>query len=340
MVIWDSHPLALGATPAQVYIDGIAQFTTPKVVTKPKAFQVVPAVPNFDKEAKAAVESEGLPPLTPSSHAGVVTFTNFTQIWAQDGSGLLTPRSMTAGAMAVVKSGKIICSGSKELCGSHLTVEESPVINLQGGVLAPGLIAFGSPLGLEEISAEASTNDGVAPDGLSKSVSSLAGGSEVLVRASDGLQFGGRSALYVCFLTSWSQFAKLYLPQRLAYMSGVTAAVSAPVSYGFIAGLGAAFSLGASHRLERGAVIEEITSLHVAIGHGGGVSVGTLIGTLRRGLLGEIAGESGIWFKKAAEVRPLLTLAVASYRSGRNPVGHPGLERGYYGFHIRPQKGG
>ena len=55
LVIWDSHPLALGATPIQVIIDGIPQLPARFVVEKPHSFQVVPKVPNFDKEADQTV---------------------------------------------------------------------------------------------------------------------------------------------------------------------------------------------------------------------------------------------------------------------------------------------
>ena len=50
IVLWDSHPLALGATPQQVWIDGVAQINAPHLLTKPEAFQELPKTPNFDKE--------------------------------------------------------------------------------------------------------------------------------------------------------------------------------------------------------------------------------------------------------------------------------------------------
>ena len=64
-MLWDSHPLALGATPQQVWIDGIAQLESPHLLVKPASFQKVPETPNFDKEARETVEYEGLPPLEP-----------------------------------------------------------------------------------------------------------------------------------------------------------------------------------------------------------------------------------------------------------------------------------
>lgn len=58
--------------------------------------------------------------------------------------------------------------------------------------------------------------------------------------------------------------------------------ITAPSSNGLIAGLSTVFSTGATHRLENGAVIQDIVALHVQIGHsGGGPSISTQIATLR-----------------------------------------------------------
>lgn len=82
LVIWDSHPLALGATPTQVYIDGISQIDLPYVVEKPNSLQCVPRVPNFDGEAARVVEYEGLPPLLPGeSYIGDVLFKNVNSLF-------------------------------------------------------------------------------------------------------------------------------------------------------------------------------------------------------------------------------------------------------------------
>ena len=77
IVLWDSHPLALGSTPQQVWIDGIPQLTNPRTLTKSTAFQHLPNVPNFDKEAKETLKHDGLPPLEPkSSLKDTVIFAN------------------------------------------------------------------------------------------------------------------------------------------------------------------------------------------------------------------------------------------------------------------------
>ena len=87
---------------------------------------------------------------------------------------------------------------------------------------------------------------------------------------------------------------------RLAYRAGVTTAISAPVTYGFLAGLGVAFSTGARHRLEDGAVVRPVTALHVHVGPARGVSVSTQVGTLRK-LLIDGAKHGAFW--RVAQVR-------------------------------------
>lgn len=76
-----------------------------------------------------------------------------------------------------------------------------------------------------------------------------------------------------------------------------------------ISGLSTTFRTGSFHALERGAIVQDITALHVHIGRthpllGKGVSVSTQIAALRRLLFGweTKAKETGYWFKQAAEV--------------------------------------
>lgn len=78
--------------------------------------------------------------------------------------------------------------------------------------------------------------------------------------------------------------------------------MSAPSSEGFYGGLSVAFSLGASHKLQKGAVIQRITALHVTIRHFKSISVSTQISALRRLLSGPYEGEAGIWFEKVMKV--------------------------------------
>ena len=202
--MFDSHPLALGATPQQVYIDGIPQLESPFTVEKPEKFQEAPRVPNFDKEAEAVIKYEGLPPLLPEKNRldGDVLFTNVKNVYTSDGSkithshlaqnvvdGRISPPSV------LVQKGQVTCMGWCTEKVMALT-QNVTIIDLEGGALSPGLVSFGSPLGLEEIQQERSTNDGEVIDPLTTVTPKiLDDGEGGVIRAVDGLSFVGRSAL-------------------------------------------------------------------------------------------------------------------------------------------------
>lgn len=269
LVVWDSHPLALGTTPQQVWIDGIPQLSEPAVASKPTSFQQAPRTPNFDLEAAAAIKYEGLPPLIPKKAKDLVVFANISSMFVPDGmGGVMSVANVGEGSVVALWKGVVQCWGAAAACLSEFASENAEWINLEGGSIAPGFISYGSPLGLEEIQGESSTHDGTVFDPLTGSVPSILAGSE-LIKASDGLQFAGRDTL-------------------LAYRAGVTAGVTAPSSVGLISGLSTAFSTGAAHRLEDGAVIQDVVALHVQIGHSNqGPSVSTQIAALRNMLLGD-----------------------------------------------------
>lgn len=197
LVIWDSHPLALGATPKQVFIDGVTQLTDPCVVHKPAAFQETPKVPNFDREAADAVKYEGLPPLAPKkAQADTIIFTNVKTMFHR-ASGTVQEVSVSNGnelGAVVVRNGTIVCTATYSSCVSPALATSAQIVDTQGGSVAPGLTTFGSPLGLEEIQSEASTADGRVFDPLLTGTPAILG-EGALIRAVDGLQFGGRSTL-------------------------------------------------------------------------------------------------------------------------------------------------
>ena len=205
LVIWDSHPLALGATPTQVFIDGISQLETPYVVQKPTAFQATPKTPNFDREAEETLKYDGLPPLLPTpSGADIVVFTNVKSITVPQ-AGELTEvytASDNRAGVAVVKNGSILCFGEQTDClASGFTGASVQTIDLHGGAISPALLSYGAPLGLQEIAQESSTGDGVVYDPLTTSLPDLLG-SDTVIRAVDGLQFSGRSELCERFHTT------------------------------------------------------------------------------------------------------------------------------------------
>ncbi|KIY48772.1 hypothetical protein FISHEDRAFT_65620 [Fistulina hepatica ATCC 64428] len=294
IVLWDSHPLALGATPQQVFIDGIAQLPvgpdglSAHVPLKPAAFQSVPRTPNFDAEAQAAVDYDGLPPLEPSSEAGRVVFANVSAIYLRDGAGtnVLPPPGFV-----VVEKGEVVCHGGS--CAGSVDGSDAVFVDLQGGMIGPGLVTYGSPLGLEHINGEDSTRDGTLPNRLRNSPSAIVGGDGALIHAFDGLQYASRDML-------------------IALHAGVTIGVVAPDARGFLAGLGTAFHTAAPHKLAKGAVVQGITAVHVSLSLSSADSVSTQIAALRALLLGGGSGELGEQFAKVAKGELPLVIEVSS----------------------------
>ncbi|KAI0029655.1 carbohydrate esterase family 9 protein [Vararia minispora EC-137] len=270
LILWDSHPLSLGATPTQVFIDGIPQLDSPVVLHKPEVFQHPPRVPNFDREANETLRYEGLPPLAPTTaDTSVVVFVNVKSVTVRAAGDLQEVYTAEKGRLgsAVVVDGVLSCYGHAEECAIPAQGEGTlRVVDLRGGSIEPGLTTFGSDLGLSEIRGEASTRDGFVYDPLLDPVPSAAGGDDALVRAVDGLRFAGRDTL-------------------LAYRYGVTKAVAVPLGGAFLKGLGAFFSTSAAHKLDTVGVIQPITALHVQIAHIGTPSVSTQIAALRKKLL-------------------------------------------------------
>ena len=197
LVIWDSHPLVLGATPVQVFIDGMPQLNT-SLTKKGDDKQTPPPTPNFDEEAEAAVKFVGLPPLEPNRITfGGIMFRNVSGVWLRDESGthsVFQTRSAEDEGIVLFEHGEIVCAGSMGACGSFVNDEELEVIDLEGGSIAPALVSAGTSLGLQEIPAEESTTDGSVFDPLKDKIPAVLGEGSI-IRAVDGLVFGTRDAL-------------------------------------------------------------------------------------------------------------------------------------------------
>lgn len=83
--------------------------------------------------------------------------------------------------------------------------------------------------------------------------------------------------------------------------------VSSPKRHGIFSGLGTAFSLGAGHKLEVGALVQDVAAVHVNVRHFGGVpSISTQIATLRQLLLGGSEVKMAEEFRDVAKVSSAL----------------------------------
>jgi hypothetical protein len=281
-------------------------------VHKPPAFQEAPAVPNFDKQAKQAVEFEGLPPLEPmEASQDLVVFKNVQGVWGQGSAGIIQmfeAQNSSDLRTVLVRRGEVICIGLEEVCLAEVTdPRQLHPVDLKGGEISPALVSFGSPLGLSSIEAEASTSDGPVYDLLSGNPHALAG--NTIVKAVDGLEFATRDALYFPCVHVRATTCAYLLLSRLAYREGVTTAITAPNHNGFFAGLSTHVSTRALHKLEAGAVLQNVAALHVSVLYRGNkAGVSTQIGVLRTLLLGLADGvQDGPerWWQQVTAVSPI-----------------------------------
>lgn len=159
-------------------------------------------MPNFDKEAKETLKYDGLPPLTPSKNIESVIFLNVAKVYNRDpaSSKIVSQDFEESFGVVVVMNGKIVCQGRHSECTTYIFPYSKlriETVDLKGGVLTPGLLTYGAPIGLGEILVEPSTNDGIDYgnpnlDGMGTlSLSSKT----PLIKAVDGLQFQGRDTL-------------------------------------------------------------------------------------------------------------------------------------------------
>lgn len=139
IVLWDSHPLALGAAPKQVFIDGIAQLKKPHVSKKPSALQHAPKTPDFAKETEDAIKYDGLPPLeAKKSSKNTVVFTNVRDVHLRDGASIkesFSAQSAGGNGVVVVENGSVVCAGLESECNSKFGIQGAEVetIDLEGG---------------------------------------------------------------------------------------------------------------------------------------------------------------------------------------------------------------
>ena len=159
-----------------------------------------PKTPDFEEEAKAAVEYEGLPPLQPKEPSSqAILFTNLTNVWIRKGNkvhsvfdDLTSPTDRAERSVVGVKAGNIICITAKECEQFESLIER--IVDLEGGAIQPGLVTYGSGLGLQEIAMERSTVDGPVLDPLTHDIPKILG-KAALIRAVDGLQYQTRDSL-------------------------------------------------------------------------------------------------------------------------------------------------
>lgn len=252
IVVWDSDPLSVGATPVQVWIDGTAQYEDPIHLKKPLAAPMVP-----DKSLNTmTVETAELEN---------VVFSGVSKVLLP-GHEDATTTEMPINA--VISGGKITCIGECSEMMSSATANGAKTIHLSNGYLTSSFTAFGSTLGLNEIDAETSTDNG---------------GGTTFSRAVDGLALDNKKL-------------------QVAYEYGVTRAITAPKYSGGSDssrhGVSVGFSTGAQTALDEGAVWADETAVHytlsLAAKRDSTPSISSAIGAFRQKLLTAVTSNEEI----------------------------------------------
>lgn len=257
VVVWDSDPLSVGATPVQVWIDGTAQFEDPYELAKPLSAPMVPD-PSLNSTNEETAQVQNL------------IFTGVSKTLLPIGDQVVHDDDKAGAAPfnVVVTDGKISCVGA---CAADLgtaAAKKTKTIHLQNGYLTRAFTAFGSTLGLNEIDAEASTDDGDNTD--------------VFSRAVDGLALDTK---------------KLHV----AHEYGVTRAITAPKFAGggdsARKGLGVGFATGATSSLDQSTVWADEVSVHYTLTQKAKrdrtPSISSAVGALRHKLLTAVATPEG-----------------------------------------------
>jgi len=147
VVVWDSDPLSVAATPLQVWIDGTAQFKDPVQLSKPLT---APLAPDSELE-KTPGDPEQLQD---------VVFTGVSRVFLD---GYDEAGAHGESLNVAISKGKITCVGTctEELDSASMNCGK--LVSLKNGYLTRSFTAFGSYLGLSEIDAEGTTANGPSP---------------------------------------------------------------------------------------------------------------------------------------------------------------------------------
>lgn len=238
LVVWDSHPLSIGATALNVFVDGKDVLDAKKteeslanvVSDGPQDLKTPLMRPTVTADAKEKICNEV------EKSGAKITITGIQRSYLDAGLELT---AKSGSLTMVVDHDKITCFGSEDQCASANT--DSTTISLKNGHVLPGLTAVSASLGLQEIASDSSTGDGEVRKG------SL--NPNDTVYAKYGIHLDGKA------------FAR-------ARIGGVTQAVTAPLYRGFVDGVSVGIKTSGKKTILDGGIFQDNVALHFAIGQG------------------------------------------------------------------------
>ncbi|KAL3290888.1 Amidohydrolase [Colletotrichum asianum] len=239
LVVWDAHPLQVGATTIQVFVDGREVLDEDSVLatlsrTLEDSDVALPKVKaTIEKETREDICGRALTRNTR------IVLTGIREALIDDVSSL----NMSDHLAMVVTDGKITCLGAESACVSSREGDSIVSIKLENGYITPGLVAFGNNIGILDISSEPFTGDG-SPGRKGNALNER----KDLYFAKYGVHFGGRG------------FGR-------ARLGGVTKAVTAPIfGGGLLQGVSVGLRTAENATVLGGGIWKDEVALHVAIG--------------------------------------------------------------------------
>lgn len=287
IVVWDSHPLSIGATPKQVFIDGVPTLDPAKVEASSAHVVVgqgVDAHTGAGKPAmRATIAHEERERLCSGSRVPGRGFviSGITRSFLDEFPEFITDGATDAATRdnltMVIADGEIACLGTGADClaaatkarGGHDDGQYITSIELRNGHLSRGLIAVTSSLGIAEIGMLPVTGDGLVKTAGSSEGGAAGGDAHTVGHAKYGVSLGGGNSR-----------SKTFARARLG---GVTRAVQAPMTEGgLVVGVSTGMRTGVDSTLLNGGLFQEDVAMHVALGEDAKVNVGAVSVAIER----------------------------------------------------------
>lgn len=244
LAIWDSHPLSVGATTVQVFVDGREVLDAGDALEKletsarPTDLSVPKTRPTIQQEKRQDICGKAVAP------GSKIAFTGIKSVLIQKPVPSIGTNSVDENSLVMlVSNGEISCLDVESKCLAPHIQGSILKIHLENGYVTPGLVAFGNNIGIVDIPSEPSTGDG-----------SSGGKSNALNQQKDlhfakyGVHFGGRG------------FGR-------ARVGGVTKAITTPISGGgALQGVSVGLRTNENATILGGGIWKNDVALHFAVG--------------------------------------------------------------------------
>lgn len=161
LVLWDRHPLRYGAKPQKVFVDGEKVFENPSSILRQDQLSYTSPYHTWKMETSPSS-------VCASSSSNANTLKDYAVTNAQIMTGDPNVPIIASGGSIIVTGGVVTCVGT-----SCSVPNGFATLDMKGGVVTPGHIAVGMPLGNVEIDQEQNWQDGPISGGAG--VSTLGG---------------------------------------------------------------------------------------------------------------------------------------------------------------------